>query len=369
MSFRRCPANKVLLCIEGGSAGRKIGLTDKEVCFGNKLACFNTITINDKYLYYFLQSQMFLDIFRENLSGIISGVSLSNIKDLILPLPPIEEQQRIVDKIECFNDSLQHYEILENKLSLLESSFEEKFKASILQYAIEGKLVKQDPNDEPARALLDKIKAEKEKLIKEGKIKRGKNESAIYLGGDKNYYDNQGKLLDVPLDIPSTWLWVRLDDIYQHNTGKALNEKNREGELLEYITTSNLYWNYFVLNDLKKMYFKPSEIEKCTIKEGDLLVCEGGDVGRAAIWKEKYLMRIQNHIHRLRHYYPISNMFYYYVFRLYKYIKCIGGKGIVIQGLSSNALGNILLPFPTLSIQVKTTQAIDKIYKFIDSNE
>ena len=156
---------------------------------------------------------------------------------------------------------------------------------------------------------------------------------------------------EVPFDIPKNWEWVRLGNVFSHNTGKALNASNRSGELLEYITTSNLYWNRFELGKLKKMYFTDSEIDKCTISKGDLLVCEGGDFGRSAIWTYDFNMRIQNHIHRLRPYAPVNIKFYYYLFFLYKNVGLIGGKGIGIQGLSSNALHQILFPLPPFAEQ------------------
>lgn len=183
-AFKIAPSGKVLMCIEGGSAGRKIAITDRDVCFGNKLACFDTIIVSDLYLFNILQSNEFLSIFKSSLSGIIGGVSINILKNFIIPLPPIEEEKRIVDKINSFEPLLLKYESAETKLSILEKEFPEKLKKSILQYAIEGKLVKQDPNDEPASILLERIKAEKEKLIKEGKIKRDKNESYIYQGDD-----------------------------------------------------------------------------------------------------------------------------------------------------------------------------------------
>lgn len=105
---------------------------------------------------------------------------------------------------------------------------------------------------------------------------------------------------EVPFEIPETWEWVRLGEVFQHNTGKALNATNKAGELHEYITTSNLYWNRFELSTLKSMFFTASEIDKCTAAKGDLLVCEGGDFGRAAIWNYDATICIQNHIHRLR---------------------------------------------------------------------
>ena len=128
------------------------------------------------------------------------NMNKERLKDLYFPLPPLEEQQRIVDKINSFEPLIQEYDKYEKQLTELESTFAEKLKKSILQFAIEGKLVKQDPNDEPASVLLERIKAEKEKLIKEGKIKRDKNESYIYQGDDKNYYEK------VKIDYPSQWL-------------------------------------------------------------------------------------------------------------------------------------------------------------------
>ena len=202
-TFKIAPANKILMCIEGGSAGRKIAITDREVCFGNKLACFDSIIVDDFYLFNIFQSTEFTSIFKSSLTGIIGGVSINTLKEFIIPLPPLAEQQRIVDKINSFEPLIQEYDKYEKQLTELESTFAEKLKKSILQFAIEGKLVKQDPNDEPASVLLERIKAEKEKLIKEGKIKRDKNESYSYQGDDKNYYEN----------IPNSWSISSLSNI------------------------------------------------------------------------------------------------------------------------------------------------------------
>ena len=171
---------------------------------------------------------------------------------------------------------------------------------------------------------------------------------------------------EVPFDIPESWEWVRLGEIYQHNTGKALNASNRSGELLTYITTSNLYWNRFEIDSLREMYFSESEIEKCTATKGDLLVCEGGDIGRAAIWPYDTDIRIQNHIHRLRSYSEICTEYYYYLFFLYKHAGWIGGKGIGIQGLSANALHSLLFPLPPLSEQHRIATKIKAFEPFLD---
>ncbi len=174
---------------------------------------------------------------------------------------------------------------------------------------------------------------------------------------------------EVPFEIPESWEWVRLGELFQHNTGKALNSSNRSGKLLTYITTSNLYWNRFEIDNLREMYFSEAEIQKCTAIKGDFLVCEGGDIGRAAIWSYDTDIRIQNHIHRLRPYYEICVEYYYYIFFLYKHAGWIGGKGIGIQGLSSNALHSLLFPLPPLQEQRRIVIKIKETAPFVDKYE
>ena len=248
----------------------------------------------------------------------------------------------------------------------------QQLKNSILQMAVQGKLVPQDPNDEPASVLLERIRAEKEQLIKQKKIKKEKNPTYIFRGADNTPYEKIGDEVrsladEVPFDIPDSWEWVQLGELFQHNTGKALNAANRTGQLKQYITTSNLYWNRFELDNLKEMHFSESEVEKCTVIKGDLLVCEGGDIGRAAIWSYDYPMCIQNHIHRLRAYVPLCTRFFYYLFDLYKHAGWIGGKGIGIQGLSSNAIHSLLFPLPPLAEQYRIVDAIVTLQPYTDA--
>ena len=234
-----------------------------------------------------------------------------------------------------------------------------KLRQKILDLAIRGKLVPQDPNDEPASVLLERIKAEKEQLIKDGKIKRSKKSAS----SDTSPYEN------VPFEIPEGWVWTTIGDIFIHNTGKALNAANNDGVLMDYITTSNLYWDKFDLTVVKQMLFTDTEIEKCTVKYGDLLVCEGGDIGRAAIWTYDYDVRIQNHIHRLRGFCNISHRFYYYIFLLYKMLNLIGGKGVAIQGLSSNDLHKLVIPLPPIKEQCRIVSIIESWFSVIDRVE
>ena len=251
-----------------------------------------------------------------------------------------------------------------------------QLKNSILQWAIQGKLVPQDPNDEPASVLLERIREEKARLVKEGKIKKDKNESIIFRGDDNSHYEKflatgEVKCIDdeIPFEIPEGWEWCRLGMLFSHCTGKALNGINKKGKPYTYITTSNLYWDRFEMSTLKEMYFTDEELDKCTAIKGDLLVCEGGDIGRCAIWNYDYDIRIQNHIHKLRAYLPLCTRFFYHVMFLYKGIGNIGGKGIGIQGLSSGALHNIILPLPSISEQERITAQIETIMPFATKYE
>ena len=232
----------------------------------------------------------------------------------------------------------------------------QELKNSILQLAIQGKLVEQRPEEGTAQELYHQIQAEKRRLIKEGKIKKEKPLPEI--AEDEK-----------PFEIPESWMWVRLGEIFQHNTGKALNLTNRAGVSLKYITTSNLYWNRFELSNLKEMFFTDSEIEKCTVKKGDLLVCEGGDIGRAAIWQNDETICIQNHIHRLRAFRTVCTEFFYYLFYLYKHAGWIGGKGIGIQGLSSKAIHVLVFPLPPLAEQKRIVAKIEELLPYIDRYE
>ena len=323
-----------------------------------------------QYIYYILKwYQPYLEESGEG-STKQKELKADRIKELFIPIPPLAEQHRIVAKIEELLPYIERYGKAEEHITALNTTFPEALKKSILQEAVQGKLVPQDPDDEPASVLLERIRVEKQKLIKAGKIKKSKHESVIVTRDKIPYEIIDGKERciadEVPFELPESWCWCRLGTIFQHNTGKALNSSNHQGTMMQYITTSNLYWDRFELDKLKEMLFTDSEVEKCTVTKGDLLVCEGGDIGRAAIWNYDYPMRIQNHIHRLRSYAPVEVYFFYYVFYLYKRAGLIGGKGIGIQGLSSNAIDKLLIPLPPLAEQKKIVAKIEELMQYCD---
>ena len=179
------------------------------------------------YLFKFLP---LLTDFGDTKSAIKGNTLNSDSLDkLLLPILPISEQERIVKKIEELEPFIEEYGKAEVKLTTLNSNFPEQIKKSILQYAIQGKLVEQDPSDEPASVLLEKIKAEKQELIKQGKIKKDKQESYIYKGADNRHYEKIGTETkditdEIPFEIPESWEWCRLNTICQINPRNAVND-------------------------------------------------------------------------------------------------------------------------------------------------
>ena len=282
------------------------------------------------YLYWFIKSKT------DSLRKIDQGAAQPNlntdlIKSIPIPLPPLTEQFRIIKEIEHWFALIDQIE--QDKADL--QTIIKQTKSKILDLAIHGKLVPQAPNDEPAIELLKRINPD-------------------FTPCDNGHY-------------PIGWIETILGELFSHNTGKALNSSNKEGIFKDYLTTSNVYWNKFDFTVVKQMPFKESELDKCTITKGDLLVCEGGDIGRSAIWNYDYDICIQNHIHRLRPKIDLCVPFYYYTFAYLKENNLIGGKGIGLLGLSSNALHKIELPLPPLAEQQRIVQKIEELFSVLDN--
>ena len=232
----------------------------------------------------------------------------------------------------------------------------QQLKNAILQQAIQGKLVEQRAEEGTGQELYKAIQEEKKKLIEEGKLKKQKALPDITED-------------EIPFEIPETWKWCYIGDIFNHISGKALNSKNTKGVKHKYITTSNVYWDSFKLDNLKEMYYTEDEIEKYSLKLNDLLVLEGGDVGRAAIWNLSETYCFQNHIHRLRPFLNVSIKYFYYNFMLLKYKNVIEGKGIGIKGLSSGALHRIIIPLPPLAEQKRIVEKIEELLPLVERYE
>lgn len=325
----------ILLVKTGSSYGKCAlvkGLT-QEATINPQFVVLKYISIDNQFLTFVLQSQYA----RKNYDSFVLGTAIPTFTQVVLgdmeiPLPSIAEQQRIVEEIGRWFFLIDQIE--RSKVDLQEAI--KQTKSKILDLAIHGKLVPQAPNDESASELLKRINPKAE------------------ITCDNGHY-------------PVGWIDVILGDIFYHNTGKALNSSNKEGVLRNYLTTSNVYWNQFDLSLVKQMPFRDNELEKCTVQKGDLLVCEGGDVGRSAIWNFDYNICIQNHIHRLRPKGDLNVSFYYYVLRFLKEHNRIGGKGIGLLGLSSNELHKIGMPLPPRKEQDRIVLKIEELFSVLDN--
>ena len=259
-----------------------------------------------------------------------------------------------------------------------------------------NEVVDKPENWESATVLLEKIRAEKAEKIKKGlpagrrgELKADKKDSFIFtkecefnedkLGKcssgtrHKRHYEQfaDGTVKDIedeiPFEVPEGWAWCRLGELFYHTTGKALKKLNNKGSLRKYITTSNLYWNKFDFTEVREMYFTDDELDKCTITKGDLVLCNGGDVGRAAIWNFDEEICYQNHVSRLR---PkiteINNKLYLYLLMFYKEQGMLNGKGVGITSLSANDLLSGLFPVPPINEQNQIVIKIENIFSQID---
>ena len=299
-----------------------------------------TVTeIDSFYICAILSSNWGQQYLEDNLAGSTNQKELyiGVLEDMFIPLPPKNEQKKITKEITRWEKYVDNIDVVKAELS----NHVKQTKSKILDLAISGKLVPQGPNDEPAIELLKRI-------------------NPGFKPCDNSHYEN------IEFDIPKNWVWATIGDIFEHNTGKALNASNPNGTMLDYITTSNLYWDRFELSIIKQMSFTESEIERCIVRKGDLLICEGGDVGRAAIWDYDYNIMIQNHIHRLRGKVDICTRYFFYLFMHYKLHNLIGGKGVAIQGLSSRDLHNLIIPIPSLKEQYDIASSIDLYFSKLD---
>ena len=349
--------NDILFARTGGTVGKSYLVSEEQeeaIYAGYLIRTRYSSLLCAKYLKAYMESSLYWAQLKDGtIATAQPNCNGQTLSKMILPLPPLAEQHRIVAKLEELMPLVEKYGAAQDALEEWNNALPEKLKKSILQEAIQGRLVPQDPADEPASVLLERIRDEKKRLVKEGKLKK-KDLEVKPIEED-----------EVPFEIPESWEWCRIGDLFAHNNGKQLNKGNARGKLMDYITTSNLYWDRFVLDNLKQMPFEENEIERCQAKKGDLLVCEGGDIGRAAIWNKDYQIMLQNHVHKLRSFLPLSTKYFFYLFFYYNQTGMIGGKGIGIQGFSSSALHNTIVPLPPLAEQRRIVAKIEELFGVI----
>ena len=263
-------------------------------------------------------------------------------------------------------------QLLEKKIEL-DNYLAKQLPKSILQEAIQGKLVPQIAEEGTARELLEQIKTEKQKLVKEGKLKKSAlNNSVIFRGDDNKYYEKIGKKCvniteEIPFEIPASWTWCHLNDIAESDLGKTMNKGQNAGELVPYLCSINVYWNKIDLSKIKHAQFTEIELAKYLLQKNDLLICEGVDIGRAAIWDINETMYYQNALHRVRFYGKIFPKFFLYILSLYKALGLLDkkSKGMTIKHFTKSALNSIVIPLPPLLEQKRIIEKIEQLMQLL----
>ena len=330
---------------------------DKNLILSDKTLRLRTDCINKDFLVICLQSPET----RRQVFGIMNGmdkqqvnISQKNIAKVVIPVPPIEEQCRIVNRVGQLMAQIDEYEKMESELTSLKEAFPSDMRTAILQAAMQGKLTAQLETDGSVEELLSHIQLEKDAMIKAGKLKKSKK-SAPILG-------------DTPFEIPDNWRWVTLPVIAESSLGKTLNKATDKGEEKPYLCSINVYASGINLDVVKTARFSVFDMEKYRLKKNDLLICEGGDAGRSCVWNNSEEMYYQNALHRVRFFGGNNPYFYHYVMLLYKSNGVIADhrKGETIQHLVQSKLYSMPLPLPPIEEQQRIVERLDALLPLCD---
>lgn len=347
-----------------GSLGRScIYDGSLNICFQRSVSVITTLIFNE-YLKYCFDSGYFQNKVQKEATGTAQrGFYLNQLANALIPIPPIAEQKRIATKVKQYLPLIKDYANTQNELDELNKGFPDQLKKSILQLAVQGKLVDQDPNDEPASVLLERIRAEKERLIKEGKIKRDKNESIIYRR-DNSHYEKHGKTEvcieeEIPFVIPDSWAWARLGSLIHLLSGQDFDPSgyNVVERGIPYITgASNIENGNVIIN---RWTDRPKNIAH----SGELLVvCKGAGVGKMAVLREESV-HIARQIMAIA---PISTNLHYLQMILEYNLEYLRRRMQgVIPGISRSDVLNLLCPVPPLVEQERIARQVELILPLV----
>jgi len=330
-----------------------------------------------EYIKVLMATPYMMNQINDNASGTTVGtITIVRANNYLIPLPPLSEQERIVKFLSTLEPLLSSYNDKYTQLDALHTTFPSELKKSILQWAVQGRLVPQDPSDEPAEALLERIRGEKERLVREGKIKKDKHESVIFRR-DNSHYEKRGVdtvCIDdaLPFDIPETWCWTRLSSI-------AIKEVKR-GKSPQYAENGSVY--VFAqkcnvksggINMSLAKYLAPSAFSKYPAEEQmldrDIIVNStgGGTLGRIGIFHDSDRINDcpivpDSHVTIVRTSCEFAEDYIFYVFKYYQpYLEALGEGSTNQTELKPSVIADLFVPVPPLSEQKRIVKALARV--------
>ena len=368
-SLRLNKVGDVMIAMYGATIG-KVAIVGKEMTTNQACCACTPIGIFNWYLFYFLMGSQ-LDFIKKGEGGAQPNISREKLIGHLMPVPPLEEQHRIVSQIRVVLPYAEKYTHCQIEQSLLNEGIKPKLRKSILQEAIQGKLVPQDPNDESASILLQRIKEEKLRLVKEGKLKKKDVvDSVIYKGDDNKYFEKKGKEVaciddEIPFEIPESWQWCRINIICSITNGftplRTEDRFWRNGDInwftVEDIRTQGEYINY-TAQKITKEATTPDRI----VRPGTTLLCCTASVGQCAFTNIPTTTNQQFNALTIKDDYR-SLMTDEYLFLFAKTLKDelhrISGK-TTFEFISVKKVGNILVPIPPFNEQKRIVAIVNK---------
>ena len=302
----------------------------------------------------------------------LQHVTRGVFESTLIPLPPFAEQIRIVEKLNVLFPIVDHYSSAYNNLNNLQSAFPEALKKSILQEGVQGKLVPQDPSDEPAEALLERIRAEKQRLIKEGKIKKDKHESVIFRR-DNSHYEKRGSeevCIDeeIPFEIPENWAWCRASSLGTMIRGRGIKRTETVAQGCPCIRYGEIYTTYETSFD-SAVSFVPETLDKDCLhfSSGDVVFTLTGenkvDIAKTVAFLGKGQIAAGGDLAFWTHHGMNPLYLVYYMASPY----CIELKrrtatGDIIVHISTSKVGDFLVPIPPIKEQNRIVSAIEQLF-------
>ena len=325
-----------------------------------------------EYLYYYFANPSVQSVIEDQADGTTKQKELATatIKAYLTPIPPLDEQRRILAKLSEVLPVVKNYGVVYDETTAMQEAFPESLKKSILHEAVQGKLVPQDPSDEPAEALLERIRVEKQRLIKEGKIKKDKHESVIFRRDNSHYekLDGVESCIDdeIPFEIPDTWAWSRLGNLVEVITSGSRDwakHYSEKGSL--FLRMGNLSRNSFELrlNSLKRVQLpEKAEGTRTALQTGDLLFSITGEVGMLGLIPDDFETAYINQHTAMIRFLPLIRNKYLPYFLLTDYAqKCYKSNQHGIKNsFRLDSISNILVPIPPLSEQEQIIRRIEQ---------